>query len=391
MLFKPFTFTIKIVLLVLAVAAILVMIDRAGLSLHALQRVDPLPKAQALVADEKFAEADAWLDFFMEFDYVRDNAQAVALHAHIKDKRDGLLYQAGKAITGFVKGESDETIGQVSGVVSDFLVFGDVRDLGVQGWNYVTGEEVDEVLLVLSTAGVAATGAQVASAVGTATTAGAATPALAGSTAAKSALVTLKTAKRLGKLPNWLLKELKMAAVAVKQSKSFGKLGELFDDIGTLARTRGGLELLSKTDNADDLRKMAKFSRAFEGKSIIMQQLARKNVVEAAQNLNHADDLRALRVAATYGDEGVATMKRMGGDNFLHALSKKSHRLKFLYKHAPVWLLKWLALLPLWLLVAIAAIGVGVCLPWLRRLLWPFFAMWRRYGRKDGNEKFSQS
>lgn len=389
MLFKPVTFTIKIVLLVLAIAAAVVMTDRAGLALHALQRTDPLPHAQELVARERFAEADAWLDFFMEFDYVRGNAQAVALHTQIKEKRDGLLYQAGKAISGFVKGESDETIGQVGGVVSDFLVFGDVRDMGVQGWNYVTGEDVDEVLLVLSTAGVAATGAQVASAVGTATTAGAASPALAGSTAAKSALVTLKTAKRLGKLPKWLLKELKVAAAAVKKSKSFGKLEDLFGDITTLARTRGGLELLSKTDDADDLRKMAKFSRAFEEKSIIMHQLAGKSAVEAAQNLKHADDLRALRVATTYGDEGVATMKRMGSNNFLHALAKKSHRLKFLYKHAPVWLLKWLALLPLWLLAAIAAIGVGVWLPWFRRLLSPFSAIWRRHARKGKSEKFS--
>lgn len=390
MLFKPFTFISKIVLLVLAIAAVVVMSDRAGLALHALQRTDPLPHAQALVAEERFAEADAWLDFFMEFDYVRSDAQVAALHAQIKEKRDGLLYQAGKAVTGFIKGESDETIGQVGGVVSDFLVFGDVRDMGMQGWNYVSGEDVDEVLLVLSTAGVAATGAQVASAVGTATTAGAASPALAGSTAAKSALVTLKTAKRLGKLPKWLLKELKVAAAAVKKSKSFGKLEDLFGDITTLARTRGGLELLKHTDDADDLRKMAKFSRAFEEKSIIMHQLAGKSAVEAAQNLNHADELRALRVATTYGDEGVATMKRMGGDNFLNALAKKSHRLKFLYKHAPVWLLKWLALLPLWLLVAMVVVGVSVWLPWFRRLLRPFPAVWQRYGKKSQGEKFSR-
>lgn len=363
----PLKIFAKLTLTLLALVAAFLLANRAELSLLALQRTNPLPHAQQLVASEKFAEADAWLDFFMEFDYVREDAQAVALHAQIKDKRDGLLYQAGKTLEGFIKGKSDETAGQVSGVVSDFLVFGDIRDLGVQSWHYVSGEEVDEVLLVLSGAGVAATGVQVASAVGTVSTAGAASPALAGSTAAKSALVTLKTAKRLGKLPNWLLKELKIAAAAAKKSKSLGKIGEWFDDIGTLARTRGGLELLSKTDNADDLRKMAKFSRAFEDKSAVMYELAGKRAVEAAQGLNHADELRALRVASTYGDEGVAAMQRMGVQKFTQKLAKKARHWKMLYKHAPTWLLKWLALLPAWGLLALLATGIGVWLPAIKR------------------------
>ncbi|XGA81786.1 hypothetical protein OR573_04035 [Halomonas sp. CH40] len=80
-------------------------------------------------------------------------------------------------------------------------VIGDVRDLANQGVNLTQGEEVDEMMVALASLGVLATGAQVVSGLGAAASGGAAAPAVAGTTVAKSSLITLKTARRLGQLP----------------------------------------------------------------------------------------------------------------------------------------------------------------------------------------------
>lgn len=362
-----FKLLIRLFCTILAAAALFIIIERAQLSLYALQRHDPLPHAQMLFNAERYAEADAWLDFFVTFDYVRDNPQIKQLHHDIKDIRSGILYQSKKTIGGFFTGKSDETGGQIGAVVSDFLVVGDLRDLAVEGWHYAQDEEVDEVVVALSAIGVAATGAQLASAVGTAASAGAASPTLVGSTTAKAAIVMLKTAKRLGKLPGWLIKEIKIAAKNIKQHKTMGMLEDLFDDLYTLSLTPGGLELLSHSKDAAGLRKMANFSKHFNKESAILHHLAGDDIVEAAQHLKHHDELQALRLAGTYGDEGVQALKRVGAKNFAKNTAKKAHKYKVLYKHLPTWLLKFLAALPLWLLSGLVVLGVLVWWPYARK------------------------
>ena len=182
-------FIFKCLISFIAFLAAITIFNHGKLQVLALNRIDPLPHTQELVAAERYAEAESYLGFFMEHEYVSSNPEAAALYQHIEETRDGWMYQIGKFGEGLIKGKSDENIGHVAGVVSDFLVIGDIRDLGVQGWNYVAGEEVDEILVALSTIGLASTGAQVASVVGTAASAGTAAPTVAASTSAKTAVV----------------------------------------------------------------------------------------------------------------------------------------------------------------------------------------------------------
>lgn len=165
----------------LACIAVVAIYKQTEMDAMALSQINPVPHAQELVAEKRFAEAEDYLGYFMEFDYVKDDPQAVELYAQIESARSSWSYNLKKIGEGLIKGKSDETIGNVTGAVSDFLVIGDIRDLSIEGWKYVKGEEVDEVLVALSTIGVVATGTQVASAVGSVGTAGAATPTVAAS------------------------------------------------------------------------------------------------------------------------------------------------------------------------------------------------------------------
>ena len=354
----------KIVLTLLALFAINTLYHRSELQFMTLQRIDPIPHTQELIAEQRYAEAENYLGFFMAHDYVQSNPEAVALYQHIEDKRSSWLYQAGKLGEGILKGQSDETIGQVSGVVSDFLVVGDIRDLSVQGWNYMQGEEVDEILVALSTIGVAMSGAQVASIVGTAASAGTAAPTVAASTSAKTAVVTLKVARKLGKLPGWLIKGIKDAAVAIKQHKSIAPLIALFDDIGVLAKTRGGLELLSKTTDAATLKKMARFADHFKEQSLVMYRLGGEKIIEVAEKIKNT---QAVKIASTFGKKGVAALDKLGADKFMQSVGKYgkggARGIKIFYKHMPDIVLKILAALPVWLLALVALSGIAVWLP----------------------------
>ena len=344
-----------------AFIAVVAIYKQTEMDAMALSRIDPVPHAQELVAEERFAEADSYLGYFMELDYVKDDPQAVELYAQIEKKRGSWLYNLGKIGEGLIKGKSDEIIGNVTGAVSDFLVIGDIRDLSIEGWKYVKGEEVDEVLVALSTIGVVATGTQVASAAGTAVTGGAAAPTVSASTTAKTSIVMLKTARKLGKLPKWLLKGIKEAAVAVKESKSIAKLTDLFDDVYKLAKTKGGLEILSKTTDAASLKKMANFAGKFKDNSLMMIKLGGEKVLQAGEKIQ---DTHVIKLATAYGEKGVVLLNKVGASKFMKIMPKKGLA-KVGWKHRASLALPNLfsKLFPTWALYVLAFSGIAIWLP----------------------------
>lgn len=331
------------------------------LRVAALSRVDPLPQAQALVNEERYAEAADYLRFFMQYDYVSENPEAVALFETINTKRESWLYQASKLVEGVLEGTSDETVGKAAGIATDFLVIGDIRDLTAQGINWTTGEKVDPVVTALSTLGLLATGAQIAGSGATVATGGAAAPTVVGATAAKSGVVILKTARKLGKLPPWLGKTLVRAAQTVTSTKSFASLSDTFTDVSKLARTRGGFHLLSESTDALSLRRMATFAEQFGEDTATLYRLGGEAVVKAAQRTGELGK-DAIKLAATYGQDGLRMLDRCGATTFLKLSSRGA---KIAYKGDLFHLAARLLLhLPRWMLFGLVALGVWVWLPW---------------------------
>ena len=101
----------KIFITALGCVAVYVLFAEQELQLAALSRVQPLPQARALVDEERYAEAADYLRFFMQYDYVRENPEAVTLFESTNAKRTGWLYQASKLVEGVLEGTSDETVG----------------------------------------------------------------------------------------------------------------------------------------------------------------------------------------------------------------------------------------------------------------------------------------
>lgn len=72
------------------------------------------------------------------------------------------LYEKSKdfAYHGALKGNVFNAYSGIGCLASDLCVFGDARDLTKQGYNYVAGKDVDEVIAVLSAVGIATTAAE---------------------------------------------------------------------------------------------------------------------------------------------------------------------------------------------------------------------------------------
>ncbi len=72
----------------------------------------------------------------------------------LKEKRGSLEYRGEKILEGIFEGKSDEDIGKISAIVSDFFIIGDIRDLVIEGSNYINDRDVDKIIVALSTLGV---------------------------------------------------------------------------------------------------------------------------------------------------------------------------------------------------------------------------------------------
>ena len=346
---------LKLLLLFFATLAAGILWQQEQLAALALVRIDPVPETRILVADERYAAAADYLGFFMDYDYVRQDPAAQALFAQIEAVRADPLYQADKLAEGLIQGTSDEMTGQAVGVASDFFVIGDLRDLIHQGSQWVKDEEVDEVIAALAGIGLAASAAQAASAVTTVGTVGAA------ATAVKGGVSLLKLARKANKLPPWLVQASREAAEQVTRGKTLDGVQDLFVDLYSLARHKGGIVLLGTTTDALSLKRLARATDTFGDQTVTLYRLGEDAFLATAQQ---AAKLGAdtIKLAATYGQEGLRLLDRIGTLKFVKYTARGG---KLLYKGDVLRLLAHLlAELPPWVLYLLVAAGALVWMPW---------------------------
>jgi hypothetical protein len=322
---------------------------------EALVRINPLPHTQELVAQERYAEAFDYLSFFMDYDYVRSRPEALELYHEIEAKRQALRYRLEKVAEGIIRGTSDELEGQLSAVIADFFVIGDVRDLTLEGLKWMHDEDVDEFTAALSAIGIVASASSLVSA---------------GSTlSAKPALSFLKTAKKVDKVPPWLQKKLIRSAKVMKHTKRLDDVADILDSTHTLFKTSGvrsTLVLLDKAEDTSSLKVFTKFGKTFGKKSATLLDITGDTGIAVFKNIDDVPQAVFLE-AATYGKPGLRKLEQVGSDAFTRFLRHGKffvRTTKVTYKHHEV-LLNWsvqaikrsFGLLPTWALWLIVGYG----------------------------------
>lgn len=357
-----FNLLTPIIILALVSLSLFLLNERQIFDIRTLVRIDPVPHTQELIDQKQYADAYEYLNYFMAYEYVQSDPKAQALSHHIDEVRSSYDYKSDKILEGILKGTSDETEGQISAIASDFLVVGDIRDLAIQGTLFAKDEEVDTVIVALSTLGLVATASTLYSF-------GATTP-------VKGTLSLLKYGKRVGKLPNWLNKQLIREAKVAKETKSLSKVQEVLNPITDLYEKVGmkqTLDLLKQTKNLDDLKGIVKFSSRFGKESSILLKTTKNQARYYAKAMPNVTN-REFLYAATYGERGLQGLKRLGVSKFMKRTKIAANLSKTVYKGNLDALLTYLLkTIPTTLLYGIVLLGLLYFSRKFVRIYWKIF------------------
>lgn len=311
MLFRFFFKTFALLLFILCVN---ILFERAQVDIRTLVKTNPLTHTKELIEKEQYAKAHEYLSYFMHFDYVKNNPKAVALFDTIEKKRESFSYKTQKIWQGLIEGKSDENIGNTSAILSDLFLLGDLRDLTIQGFNYTKNEEVDEVIVTLSSLGVIASAASMASA-GT-------------TTSVAFTLSTLKLAKRTKKIPNWIARYIKSTFGIMKRTKSLQPISTISSDIFKINQKVGlkqTLNLLNKTRNFKALPKAVKVSAKYGKNSSVLLDIAGKNSIRLIHTLKNIPNKNVL-IASQYGIKGLKALSKFGVKRFMLRIGKTGYK-----------------------------------------------------------------
>ena len=300
---------IKLTAFVMLLVSFFILYDRYDMrqpiAFEALQQIDPLPKTKEFITQGKLVDAEEYLSFFIPYPYMQNNLKAKSLLLDIKLKRSSPEYKKEKILEGIMTGKSDELEGQISAGVSDLFLFGDLRDLVIEGYHHLSNQKVDNVLVALSSIGVVASASTFMSA-------GASMP-------AKGSLSFLKFAKKTGKLPKWLGKYLIKSAKELKHSKELKGIKTLFNELTIMIKSAGanaGLKLLQNTKGIKSLKASSTFAKTYGKNSTALLTILGKDALKYQKGLSK----EAFTYASTFGKIGVKRMRRLGGKGFLKSL-----------------------------------------------------------------------
>jgi hypothetical protein len=111
---------------------------------------DPIKKVKDLQSQNRRDEALDLVQFYEENKTIEPEK--------IEELKADLEYSIAekfKAIAmGAITGKVWDTFSGIGAIVSDFFVFGDVRDLGIQTWKFFTNKKTDSIVAVLSGVGI---------------------------------------------------------------------------------------------------------------------------------------------------------------------------------------------------------------------------------------------
>lgn len=339
-----FRLLIPLIVLLLVSLSLVLLEERKTFDIRTLVHIDPIPKTEQLIKAKQYADAHEYLSYFMEYEYVNQNPKALILLRDIEKTRASYAYKKEKFFEGVTSGKSDEEIGRISAIISDFLIIGDIRDLSIAGANYAQDKEVDKTIVALSSLGLLASASTLYS--------------LGATAPAKSAISVLKFGKRAGKIPPWLNKDIIKHAKISTETKSITNIQTLLEPIQKLYEKVGlsqTLNLIKRTKNFDELKGMVKLSDKFGKKSGVLLQTVS---VKSLQQLPHVKK-ESILYASTYGSRGVKAMKKMGTNKFMTQMRLTTNLAKTGYKgNLNTLFTKLLNTIPTKVLFAISFLGL---------------------------------
>lgn len=258
-----------------------------------------LEEIRALEKENRLGEAEHLADWVLEGDDVASRDEIQALRDRIHKERTSFWKRAHRAGQGFVTGNgvSVEELG--GAIVSDFLLWGDIRDLAKQGYYKVRGQETDAVVASLAAVGIA-----------TSLVSYLPDPAEGAEVSVDASLSLLKTLKKTGNLSKKFCGVLVDGCKQSVKSKSFTKgmkeiivgMKNLFDGVGPARMA----SIMKHVDDADSLQAVAKMSKQTAEPTTLLVRMEGAKGINAIRHLADAEDgAKVLEKAAMKGPSGL--------------------------------------------------------------------------------------
>lgn len=260
---------------------------------------DYLPEIRELESAGRLGEAEHLADFVLGGSDITNREEVAALRDEIHQRRTSFWGRARRAVSGFVKGDGTSVEELGGAVVSDFFLWGDIRDLAKQGWNKVKGKETDPVVTGLAAVGVITSFASYVP-----------DPAEGAEVSADASFSLLKTLRKTGHLSKRFCGVLVDGCRQSVKAKSLSKgmkeiavgMKHLFDGVGA-ARAAAIMKHVDDVDSLTAVSKMAK--QAAEPTAILVRKHGAAGV-DAIRELSKVEDgAEALAKAARKGPKGL--------------------------------------------------------------------------------------
>ncbi len=261
----------------------------AGAMLAELPDSAPLPELRRLHGAGDYAQAEILADAI-----VRENLpgapEAAVIRADCREHTGGVLRYSRDAVTGFVTGEPDSAAAAGGAVVADLLLYGDLRDLAVQGVRKISGRETDPVLAAFAGIGLAT------ELIDLVDWAPAVLKALhrAGALTSRFSSLTVATVKRI----------VSTRRIDPAARRLFGDLRKLVNAGGM---TRASL-LMRHVDTAGDLSRFARVVADSPEAAVLIVRNGGATSVKALAGSDEA--VKLLKQASRKGKAGVGVLKK---------------------------------------------------------------------------------
>lgn len=278
----------------------------------------------------RISEALDWARYVTNNPALPNQAAAANLAVSLEKEQTSVWHQADRAAKGFLVGSGASVEEMGGAIAADMVVFGDCRDLLVQGFYKVTGRETDAVVAALAGVGLMT---ELVDAIDW----------------APAVLKAFRKANCLSqRFGEWLVDACRRSSKtrtldpALKQV--FDNLKSLHERLG-LARTAA---VFKHADNADDVAALAKYAESHPGEVYRLLEtsgegglpllrrvgeeprgferiaLATRKGIPGIDALRKGGDLRFLTLYVRYGERVLRTFRLERPQKFLHALAMRS-------------------------------------------------------------------
>ena len=269
----------------------------------ALPNYNWLAEIRGLEAEGRLAEAEYLADWVLEESDIPNREEVATARESIHRKRTSFLNRARLTVSGFIKGDGTSVEELCGAMVSDFFLWGDVRDLAQQGYYKATGKETDPVIAGLAAVGVVTSVASY----------WVADPAEGAEVAADASFSFLKTLKKTGHLSKKFCDVLVDGCKKSVKSKSLTKgmkdivvgMKGLFDGAGAARAAT----LMKHVDDVDSLKAVSKMAkRTAEPTAILVRMHGAKGVKAIRELAKTEDGIDMLAKATRKGPKGLETL-----------------------------------------------------------------------------------